>query len=69
MSAMGLSLGPNAHLYAQKKDAQRVTISDRREQEGTREGRMICRHHQIELLEAAEGMEGILYGPGIDDSM
>ena len=40
MSAMGLSLGPNAHFYAQKEDAQRVTISDRRAQESTREGRM-----------------------------
>ena len=30
VSVMGLSVGPNAHLYAQKKDAQRVTISDRR---------------------------------------
>ena len=33
MSTMGLSLGINAHLYAQKKDAERVTISDRRAQE------------------------------------
>ena len=30
MSAMGLSLEPIAHLFAQKEDAQRVTISDRR---------------------------------------
>ena len=69
MSAMGLSLEPHAHLYAQKEDAQCVTISDRRAQESTREGKMICRQHQIELLEAAEGMEGILYGPGIHNSM
>ena len=69
MSAMGLLLGPNAHLYAKKKDAQRGTISDRRAQKSTREGRMIRGQHQIEFLEVAEGMEGILYGPGIDDSM
>ena len=69
MSAMGLSLGPNAYLYAQKEDAERVTISDRRAQESTREERMVCRQHQIELLEAAEGMEGILYCPRIDDSV
>ena len=60
MSAMGLSLGPNAHLYAHKEDADRITISDRRAQGRTREGRMVRRQHQIELLGAAEGMEGIL---------
>ena len=54
MSAMGLSLGPNAHLYAQKDDAQRVTISHNGAQESTREERMIRRQHQIELLEAAK---------------
>ena len=30
---------------------------------------MIRRRDQIEFLEAAEEMEGILYGPRIDDSM
>ena len=66
---MGLWLGPNVHLHAQKEDAQRVTISDRRAHESTRKRIMIRRHYQIELLEAAEGMEGILYGPEIDDLM
>ena len=69
ISAMWLSLCPNAHLYAQKQDAQRVTISDHRAQQSTRERRMIRRQHQIELLEAAEGTEGMLYGTAIDDSM
>ena len=53
VSVMGLSLGPNANLYVQKEDAQRVTISNRRAQESTREGRMIRRQHQIKLLGAA----------------
>ena len=66
---MELSQGPNAYLYAQKEDTKRVTISDRRAQENTREGRMVRRQHQIWWLEAAEGMEGVLYGPGIDDSV
>ena len=69
ISAIGLSVGPNAYLYAQKEDAQCVMISDRRAQESTREGRMIRRQHQIELLEATEGMAGLLHDPGIDDSM
>ena len=49
MSAMRLSLGPNAHLYAQKEKAKRVTISDCRAQESTREGRMVHMQYQIEL--------------------
>ena len=66
---MGVSVGANAHEYAQKEDEERVTISDHRTQEATWEGRMARRHHQIEVLEAAEGMEGLLYGPGIDGSV
>ncbi|XP_077256704.1 uncharacterized protein LOC143894388 [Temnothorax americanus] len=69
MHAIGLSLGPNAHSYAEKEDAERVTIADRRAQENTREGRMVRRQQQNELLEAAERSESLLYGPGIDDSM
>jgi len=69
MKALGLSLGPNAHSFAEKEDAQRITISDRRAHESTREGRMVRRQYQMELLEAAEGMEDLLYGPGIDDSV
>ena len=44
-------------------------MSDRRAQEATREGRMAQRQHQIEGLEAAKGMEGLFYGPGIDASV
>jgi len=69
MSAIGLSLGPIAYSFAEKEDAQRVMISDRRAHESTREGRMVRRQHQIEILEAAEGTEDLLYGPGIDDSV
>lgn len=69
MKAIGITLGPNAHSYAEKEDEQRVTISDIRARESTRDGRMARRQHQLELLEAAEATEGLLYGPGIDDSM
>ncbi|KYM96705.1 hypothetical protein ALC62_00134 [Cyphomyrmex costatus] len=69
MSAMGLSLGPNAHSYAEKEDAERVKIAEQRAQENTREGRMVRRQHQIGILEAANTSEELLYGPGIDDSM
>lgn len=30
---------------------------------------MARRQHQIELLEAATAADGLLYGPGIDDSV
>ena len=66
---MGVSAGANAHEYAQKEDEKRVTIADRRAQKATREGRKARRQHRIEVLETAEGMEGLKYGPGIDDSV
>lgn len=69
MKAMGVSAGPNAHSYADREDAQRIRISDLRAHESTREGRMARRQHQIELLEAATAADGLLYGPGIDDSV
>ena len=35
----------------------------------THERRIARIQHQIEVLEAAERMEGLLNGPGIDDSV
>ncbi|CAH2093525.1 unnamed protein product [Euphydryas editha] len=69
MQAMGITLGPNAHSYAEKEDEKRVNISNIRARASTRDGRMARRQHQLELLEAAEASEGLLYDPGIDDSM
>ncbi|GBP13217.1 N-alpha-acetyltransferase 35, NatC auxiliary subunit [Eumeta japonica] len=60
---------PNAHSYAKKDDEQRVNIFDLRARESTRDGRMARRQYQLELLEAAEAAEGVLYGPGIEDSI
>lgn len=69
MSALGLSVGPNAHAYAEKEDAERVAISISRAHERTREGRMVRRRLQFDNLEAADDAEGTSYGPGIDDSL
>lgn len=69
MQAMGITLGPNAYSYAEKEDEKRVNISNIRARENTRDGIMARRQHLLELLEAAEASEGLLYGPGIDDSM
>lgn len=52
-----------------KKFKEQEEISVPRARESTRDGRMARRQHQLELLEAAESAEGVLYGPGIDNSM
>lgn len=69
LHAMGVSLGRYAHLYAQGEDKERVHIAEKRAHENTREGRMHHRQHQIDILEATSAAEGLLYGPGIDDSV
>ncbi|XP_054088254.1 uncharacterized protein LOC128922302 [Zeugodacus cucurbitae] len=67
MNAIGITIGPNAHSYAEKEDEKRVSISDLRARESTRDGRMARRQYQLELLQVAESAEGVLYGPGIDN--
>ncbi|XP_067205402.1 uncharacterized protein [Linepithema humile] len=69
MNTIGISCGPNAHNYAEKEDAARIQLSNKRAHENTREGRMLRRQRQIDILEAAVSAEGVLYGPGIDDSV
>lgn len=66
---MGIHCGPNIHLYAVTEDTTRITTADRRTQEATREGRMLRRQHQMDILEASTSAEGLLYGPGIDDTV
>ena len=69
MQVMGVHTGPNAHAYVNKEDQARVTIAERRAQATTREARMRRRQDQLNVLEAASAAEGLLYGPGIDDSV
>ncbi|XP_032673049.1 uncharacterized protein LOC116844962 [Odontomachus brunneus] len=69
LQGMGVSCGPNAHLYAAKKDEERIMESNIRAQQSTREARQHRRQMQIENLEAATDAEGSLYGSGIDDSI
>lgn len=65
LQAIGVSSGSNAHKYVEKGD-MRIKISDLRAQQ---EARKRLRQAQIEILEAAADSKGLLYGPGIDDSM
>ncbi|KAI4474193.1 hypothetical protein M0804_014971 [Polistes exclamans] len=69
MSSMGLSLGPNAHSFVSKEDAERISISDARAQGSTRERRMARRQQQLNILEANDEAEGSSYGAGIDDTI
>ena len=43
MYSMGVNTGQNAHKFAKKEDAERISISDKRAQESTREQRMLRR--------------------------
>ncbi|CAK9801756.1 Histone-lysine N-methyltransferase SETMAR [Anthophora plagiata] len=66
--ALGVPCGQNAYRYVIREDESRVTVAEQRAQEATREGR-IRRQSQFDYMESAAGVEGLLYGPGIDDSM
>ncbi|XP_074098281.1 uncharacterized protein LOC141526972 [Cotesia typhae] len=69
MNTLGLNCGPNSHRYAERMDAARMKVADKRANDNTREGRLQRRHQQIDILEAAMTGEELLYGPGIDDSV
>ncbi|CAG5089113.1 Protein of unknown function [Cotesia congregata] len=40
MNALGLTLGPNAHAYVEKEDAERISIANARAEGCTSEERM-----------------------------
>ncbi|XP_074103345.1 uncharacterized protein LOC141530232 [Cotesia typhae] len=69
MNTLELNCGPNSHRYAERMDAARMKVADKRANDNTREGRLQRRHQQIDILEAAMTAEELLYGPGIDDSV
>ena len=69
MMALGIRCRPNSHNFAEKADGIRVTLADKRVRNATREGRDSRRQSIIDYLEAAEDASGLLYGPGIDDSV
>ncbi|XP_044585305.1 uncharacterized protein LOC123265584 [Cotesia glomerata] len=69
MDTLGLTCGSNSHRYAEKLDAARVKVADQRANDNTREGRMLRRRQQIDVLETSTMAEELLYGPGIDDSI
>lgn len=46
-----------------------MKVADQRANDNTREGRMLRRQRQIDVLETSTMAEELLYGPGIDDSV
>ncbi|KAI4476879.1 hypothetical protein M0804_013206 [Polistes exclamans] len=66
---MGFLLGPNAHFFVSKEDAERISISDARAQDSTSEGRMARRQQQLNILEANDEAEGSFYSAGIYDTI
>ena len=69
LKSIGLNFVHNAHTYAEKTDAVRISLADKRAAESTREGRLLCRQQQIAFLKSATSTEKLLYGPEIDDSV
>ncbi|XP_066583306.1 LOW QUALITY PROTEIN: uncharacterized protein [Prorops nasuta] len=69
MNSIGITCGVNAHYYAQKEENERIALSNQRAEESTREARILRRQQQAEDLEAAMSVEGVLYGPGVDDTV
>ena len=69
LKSIRMNLGHNAHTYAEKTDAARILLVDKRAAKSTREGRLLRRQQQIIFLESATSAEELLYGPGIDDSL
>ncbi|EZA50167.1 hypothetical protein X777_11230 [Ooceraea biroi] len=69
MQTMGISTGPNAHAFVADEDQEHIATAERRAQANTQEARKRRRQEKIDALEVASAAEGLLYGPGIDDSV
>ncbi|CAK9821599.1 hypothetical protein ANTRET_LOCUS299 [Anthophora retusa] len=67
--ALNVPCGQNVHGCVIREDESRVTVAEQHAQEVTREGRMTRRQRHLDYLESVADAEGLLYGPGIDDSM
>ena len=68
LKSIGVNLDHNAHTYAEKTDAARILLADKRAAERTRDGRLLCRQQQIAFLESVTSAEKLLYVSGVDDS-
>ena len=66
---LGVPCESNSHEFVENADEKRVSLTEQRAQNVTREARMARRQHQLDFLEAASSSEQTLYDPGIDDDL
>lgn len=59
--AMGVNCGPNIHLYAAKKDEERIQKANVRAQASTHKARQRRRQDQLEVLEVADDAEIVIW--------
>ncbi|EZA47227.1 hypothetical protein X777_16489 [Ooceraea biroi] len=67
MEGMGIKLGINAKIMADRRDERRFRIAEKRATAASKEARLAHRLEQCTKNELYEEEEGILYGPGIAD--
>lgn len=67
LSVMGITIGPEAHAFAVRRDEDRIERSELRASEASKEGRTARLHERTSENENFEVEEGFLYGAGIAD--
>jgi len=67
METMEVTIGKNAVSLVQRRDESRITFSNRRSLEASKEHRAEIRLQRVAVNEAYEDEEGLMYGAGIAD--
>ena len=67
LSVMGITIGPEAHAFAVRRDKVRIERSELRDTEASKEARTAPLHKRISENEHFEVEEGFLYRAGIAD--
>lgn len=64
-----MKIGPYAHAYVATEDEYRVLEAEKRALSSIKEKRIRRRQERRHFMEASTSAEGLLYGPGVDDSV
>lgn len=62
---MGITIGPEAHAFAVRRDEVRIELSELRASEASKEARIARLHERTSENKYFEVEEGFLYGAGI----
>ena len=68
MQDMNIPTGPSCHEWAREVDKTRISRADQQAALETKEGRVLRRQQQKDVLDNVSDIS-VLYGPGIDDSV